>query len=103
MIKLNEEAKSFVSEKLKEISKKYSIPIDIIKNYYSAFVLYDEITQQVRNYIEKNYLDEDARSQNMSEVHSEIISIAMAAKINPKLHKAIKAIIKGEIDIEQLN
>ena len=103
MIKLNEEAKSFVNEKLKEISKKHSIPLDIIKNFFSAFVLYDEMTCQVREHLEKSNSDVDAILKKMSEVNRDIMSIAMAAKINPKFVDVIKAIIKGDFDIEQLN
>lgn len=89
---------------MKEMSKKYSIPLEKIENFFSAFVLCDEMTDQVRNHLEKSNLDEETILEIMDEIHSNVISITMAAKINnPKLVNAIKDIIIGDFDIEQLN
>ena len=102
MIKLNEEAKSFVGEELKKISDRHSIPLENIENLFSAFLLFDEMGNQIRNHLEKRNMDDDAIMQILAEVRNDILAIAMAAKINPKFVKVIKDIIKGDIDIEQL-
>ena len=102
MIELNDEAKKFVNDKLKEISKKHSIPLEGIKNFYSAFILYEEICDQIYHHLEKNNLDKEARLEKMLELRCDMMAISLSATFNPKLVDVYKAIIQGDMEIEDL-
>ena len=102
MIELNDEAKKFVNDKLKEISKKNSIPLEGIKNFYSAFILYEEMCDQIRHYLEKRNMDKEASLEKLLELRCDMMAISLSATFNPKLVDVYKAIIQGDMEIEDL-